>query len=109
MLDSFCASLSDEAQLKIQLRLAKLGVPVWNKYFAANPEAIQKVNALLGDSTHVDGGHTIDIEFPHRALEKIERSLAAAKENAPDKPVPWMKSDATLSPLLATCMQPLTN
>ena len=110
MLDTFCNSITDEAQLKISLTLGNLALPVWEDYFRKNPSAIDHVNALIVDANRVDGGlEKIDIEFPKRAFEKIERSLAAAKERSPDKPIPVMKSDATLSPLLATCMQPLRN
>jgi hypothetical protein len=110
MLDAFCNSISDEAQLRTALALAKLALPVWEDYFSKNPTAIDQVNALIGDTNRVNGGlEKIDIQFPRRAIEKIERSLALAKEHSPDKPIPVMKSDATLSPMLATCMQPLTN
>lgn len=109
MLDSYCASLSDEAQLKIALRLGRLAIPVWNNHFANTPEAIQKVNELISDANRLNGGADVETQFPERAVTKIERSLAAAKEKSPDRPIPLMKSDATLSPLLATCMQPLTN
>lgn len=110
MLDAFCNSLSDEAQLKIAVRLGRLALPVWQNYFRENPTAIDKVNELIGDSNRLTrGAKVIDIEFPQRALEKIERSYEAAKIKANASPVPMMKSDASLSPMLATSMQPLTN
>jgi hypothetical protein len=110
MLDELCNSITDEAQLRISLKFGNLALPVWEDFFRKNPSAIDQVNALIADANRVNGGlRRIDIEFPKRALEKIERSLAAAKERSPDKPIPIMKSDATLSPMLATCMQPLTN
>ncbi|MBL7870607.1 MAG: hypothetical protein JNM78_03270 [Cyclobacteriaceae bacterium] len=110
MLDKFCNSLTDEAQLRIALKLGKLTLPVWEDYFIKNPTAIDQINALMSDSDSMYGSlKKIDIEFPKRALEKIERSFAVAKEQSIDKPIPIMKSDATLSPLLATCMQPLSN
>jgi len=110
MLDKFCNSISDEAQLRIALTMSKLALPVWEDYFTKNPTAMDQLNALIADKNRVKGGlEKIDLEFPKRAIEKIERSLAAAKEKSPDRPIPIMKSDATLSPLLATCMQPLQN
>jgi len=110
MLDTFCGSLSDEAQLRISLTLGKLALPVWEDYFTKNPAAIDQVNALISEANRVNGGiEKIDINFPKRAIEKIERSLAAAKEKSSDRPIAMMKSDATLSPMLATCMQPLQN
>ncbi len=110
MLDTFCNSISDEAQLRISLALGKLALPVWEVYFTKNPAAIDQVNALISEANRVNGGiEKIDIHFPKRSIEKIERSLAAAKEKSADRPIPMMKSDATLSPMLATCMQPLQN
>ena len=110
MLDAFCNSLSDEAQLKIAVRLGKLALPVWQNYFRENPAAIDLVNELIGESNRLKrGAKIIDVEFPQRALEKITRSYEAAKEKASENPIPVMKGDATLSPLLATSMQPLTN
>lgn len=110
MLDTYCNSLTDKAQLKIALTLGKLAIPVWEDYFTQNPTAIDQVNALVADSNRVNGAlKKIDIEFPKRAIEKIERSLVATEGQSVDKPLPIMKSDSTLSPLLATCMQPLSN
>ncbi len=110
MLDSYCNSLSDDAQLQIALTFDKLALPVWEDYFSKNPAAIDQVNALIGEANRVKGGlEKIDIEFPKRALEKIERSYADAKEKSANRPLPIMKSDPALSPLLATCLQPITN
>jgi hypothetical protein len=109
MLDSYCRSISNEAQLKIAIRLGKLAFPVWSTYFTNNPAEMDKINELIKEGIQVNGGGKIDINFPLRALEKIERSLVAAQEKSVMSPIPLMKSDATLSPLLATCMQPLTN
>jgi hypothetical protein len=110
MLDTFCGSISDEAQLRIAITFGKLALPVWEDYFTKNPSAIDQVNALISEANRVNGGlEKIDSGFPKRAIEKIERSLAAAKDKSVDRPVAVMKSDATLSPLLATCMQPLQN
>ncbi len=109
MLEDYCKSLSDEAQLKIALRLGKLALPVWDKFFAEKTDNIKKLNSLIDESTYVQGGaKKIDVNFPKRAIEKIERSYEKAKKIT-DSPVPNMKSDATLSPLLATSIQPLTN
>ena len=109
MLDEYCNSLSDEAQLEIAIRLGKQVLPVWEKHFTEKPGDIENLNALIEDSNRVKGGAKyIDVDFPKRALEKIERSLENARKKD-GKPVPNMKSDATLSPLLATSMQPLTN
>jgi hypothetical protein len=103
MLDSYCNSLTDEAQLEIALTLGKRALPVW-EYFRRNPTAIDQVNALVNDTNRMKGAlQKIDIEFPKRALEKIERSFIAAKETS-QKPIPIMKRDATLSPLVMYCV-----
>jgi len=110
MLDAYCHSLSDEAQLKIAIRLGNMAMPVWDKYIKENPTALDKINALFEDAIKVKGGAgKIDAAFPARALEKIERSWKNARENNSRYPVAAMKSDATLSPMLATIMHPLTN
>jgi hypothetical protein len=110
MLDTYCSTLSDEAQLKIALRLANIALPVWEKYHRENIIAMIKVNELIGGTNRISGAaEKLDAAFLRRALEKIQLSLDAAKEKSPAMPVPQMKSDATLSPMLATIMQPLTN
>lgn len=110
MLETFCGNLSDEAQLKIALRLCKLAMPVWDNHFKNNPADLEKLNALISDENRLKrGAEKIDAGFPMRALEKLERSYAAAKEKTTGNPIPVMKSDATLTPMLHTCMQPLQN
>ncbi len=110
MLKDYCNSLSDDAQIRIALRLGNLAIPIWENYFIENPDEINTLNGLINDSNRIAGGlAVIDIAFPKRALEKIERSYIAAKAKSPYRPLPVMKGDPTLSPLLATCMQPLTN
>jgi hypothetical protein len=110
MLDAFCATLSDEAQLKIAVRLAKLALPIWANYHERTPVAIHKLDELISDVTPIRvAAERIDKEFLERALEKVERSLVEAKSKTKRNPVALMKSDATLSPMLATIMQPLTN
>jgi hypothetical protein len=110
MLDAFCGALSDEAQLKIAIRLAKLALPIWTKYHEQTPVALHKVDELISETAPIKAGaDRIDMEFLARALEKIERSLGEAKSKTKGNPVALMKSDATLSPMLATIMQPVTN
>ena len=107
MLDEFCSKLSDKAQLAIALRLVRLALPVWAEHFARNPDAIEKVNALLGSKNTVEGGGAITAAFPEKALGKIERSF----DKAAGEPLPIvaMKKDPVLWSPLATCTQPLTN
>lgn len=110
MLDAYCNTLSDVAQLKIALQLSKKALPIWTQYFTNNPVGLEVLDGIMKDAKPVKrAAKNIDIEFPKRAIEKIERSLAAATEKNASSPLPIMKSDATLSPMLATCMQPLTN
>lgn len=109
MLEDFCNSLSDQAQLKIALRFAKLAMTVWEKHFDENPDAIKKLNGLIGESNHIQGGaKNIDVKFPIRAIEKIERSYKKLKSSG-KYPISLMKSDGTLSPIFKTATQPLTN
>ncbi len=110
MLDAFCHTLSDEAQLKIAIRLGNMAMPVWDKYINENPTSLDKINSLFEDALKVKGeARKIDAAFPGRALEKIERSRKSASDKNSQHPVAAMKSDATLSPMLATIMQPLRN
>jgi len=110
MLDTYCNSVSDEAQLKVAIRFGKQAVTVWNNHFKKIPTDIDRVNALITDANRVQGGAAvIDIAFPQRTLEKIERSYGNAKEKNNRSPIPEMKSDPTLTPMLAASMQPLTN
>jgi hypothetical protein len=109
MLDEFCAKLSDKAQLKIALRLAKIALPIWDDYFFQHPEGLKELNDLVGETNRVKGGNPqINVKFLERALKKIEDSYFKAEEEALN-PIPIMKKDLLLSPVMATCIQPLTN
>ena len=109
MLEDYCNTLSDKAQLSIAIWLSKLTLPVWEAYFSENPDKINSVNALVGEANRVKGGASqIDVDFPSRALEKIGRSFGNAQKES-KTPIPVMKSDGTLTPLLATSTQFLTN
>ncbi|NJO92580.1 MAG: hypothetical protein HC831_29155 [Chloroflexia bacterium] len=71
MLEDFCNSLSDEAQLKIALKLGKLALPAWLDYFNAHPGKINEINDLILTENKVRGGiNEINVNFPVRALEK---------------------------------------
>lgn len=109
MLDEFLAKLSDEAQLKIALRLIRLALPVWNEHTNKHPDDLEKLNGLIGPDNKIAGavGH-IDADLPARYLAKIESRYAAAKATS-ERPLPTMKGDVLLSPLFATMMQPITH
>jgi len=109
MLSEFCNKLSDIAQLKLGIQLAKAALPIWQQYFAKNPDEIDKLNELISDKNKIkNGSNRIEIQFPERALVAIEKSLKkAAAENT--NPMAVMKKDPLLLPFLATSMQPLTN
>jgi hypothetical protein len=108
MLDEYCNTLSDAAQLKIALRFAALSLPVWNNYFSGQPDAIEKVNALIESGSKVQGGtKRIEINFPARIVERIEKNYEqTVKEGLP---VAALKNNPQLRSMFATCMQPLTN
>jgi hypothetical protein len=110
MLDEYCRTLSDEAQLRIALRFANAALPIWESYHQAAPVAIIKVNELIGEQNRITNASTsIDIGFLKRTLDKIQRSLDAANSQRGQRPLPQMKGDPTLLPALLTIMQPVTN
>jgi hypothetical protein len=110
MLDEYCSTLSDEAQLRVALRLANAALPIWEHYLQNAPVAIIKVNELIDEKSRIaDASASIDIGFLNRSLEKIQRSLDATDVKSGQRPLPQMKADPTLLPALLTIMQPLRN
>jgi hypothetical protein len=108
MLDEYCNSLSDEAQLRIAIRLGREALPLWNNHFKKHPQDLNNVNALIKPENKVKGGQSkMDQDFLLRALDKIEQSYVKSKGSA--WPVAGMKSDLLLHPYWVTLMQPLTN
>ena len=109
MLEDFCSTLTDEAQLKIALRLCGAALPVWLDSFASNAAQSEQLNALYAGGKQVGGAEArIDADFPRRALDEIERCYRVATERG-SGPVEALKTSQRLAPLLATAMRPLTN
>lgn len=109
MLDEFLAKLSDEAQLRIALRLIRLALPVWQNHISAHPADVEKINALIAAENTVTGEiRPIDADLPIRYLAKIEHSYAQAQGRGKN-PIPLMKGDVLLGPLLGKIMQALTS
>lgn len=109
MLDEFLAKISDEAQLKIALRLIRLALPVWQNHISAHPADVEKINALIAAENTVSGKiRPIDADLPDRYLAKIEQSYAQVQGRGKN-PIPLMKGDVLLGPLLGKIMQPLTS
>ena len=109
MLDEFLQGLSDEAQLKIALRLLHLALPVWNTHLEKQPADLKKINALIeAEGSETKNIRLIDAELPGRYLRKIEESFERAQATG-NAPVPLMKSDVLLAPLFRKIMQPLTS
>lgn len=109
MLDEFLAKLSDEGQLKIALRLIRLALPVWQNHISAHPADVEKINALITAEKTVTGKiRPIDADLPGRYLAKIEHSFTQVQGRGKN-PIPLMKADVLLEPLLGKIMQPLTN
>ena len=109
MLDEYCKKLSDEAQLKIALRLCREALPIWEAYMRKDDKGLETLNTLITEQTRVQGGlERIDNGFLERTLTKIEKSYFLAKEKN-ELPLPLMKLDVLLNPLLATSSQVLTN
>jgi len=101
MLDDYCNSLPDRAQVALSLRLIRTALPAWESYMAAHPDQVDAVNALIREEHFVKGGaHRIDPGLPRQALLDIEQKLAArvALINSP-----------TMKGHMATIMEPLTN
>jgi hypothetical protein len=109
VLDEFLLTLSNEAQLKIALRLTRLALPIWQKYHAANPGKIAEVNNLVSDANRVDGAYKeISVDLPEKGLAEIESAYEDARARS-KRPATVMKEHALLHPILFTFLGPLTN
>ncbi len=109
MLDDYCSSLSEEAQLKIAIRLCRLILPVWHKYFTEHPEMLNELNALIAAESRVKGGvKQINLQFAADAVDAIWKSYSLAAACAGD-PLASMKKDPLLGSLMSVFMQPLTS
>jgi hypothetical protein len=109
MLDQFMAGLSNEAQLKIALRVADLALPLWSEYFNAHPGKIREVNDLVTEDRRLAGAYpTIDVGLPEKALKELRAGLDAARTKS-KRPAAVMQENPRLTPLLRTFMAPLTN
>lgn len=109
MLSTFCNSLSDEAQLKLAIRLGRLAVRVWNLHFCENPDTTNQLRDLTREVNQLKiGGVLIDTGFPTKVLEVVEQRYEAAKAKG-GNPIVNLKSDATLSPFLAASKKLLSH
>ncbi|MFX0101232.1 MAG: hypothetical protein ACFFCS_16785 [Candidatus Hodarchaeota archaeon] len=101
MLEDFCNSLPDNAQVAIGIRLIKLILPVWEDYMVKHPEQLKRANELIKKENYVQGGaHKIEIDLPRLALEEVETSLGSGASLGENK---------RLKSYMATFMEPLTN
>ena len=108
MLDEYCNSLSDAAQLQIAVRLSKEAFPIWNDHFKKHSQDLDKLNALIRPENKIIGAQgKITQDFLAKAINKIVDSYAKNKGSA--WPVATMKSDLLLYPFWTMLMQPLTN
>jgi hypothetical protein len=108
MLDEYCNSLSDEAQLRMAIRLSREALPVWNDHLKKHPQDLDKLNALIKPENKVRGGQgKINQDFLKKAIDKIEQSYEKTKGSV--WPIAGMKGDLLLHPYWVTLMQPLTN
>jgi len=109
MLDEFLLTLSNEAQLKIALRLTRLALPIWQKYHAEHPEKMAEVNALVTDENRVAGAYKeITVDLPEKGLTELDKAYEAARGKN-KRPVTVMKEHAVLNPIHYTFIGPLTN
>lgn len=108
MLDEFCGRLSDKAQLSIALRLCRIALQIWDRFFSEDPTAVEKLNALIRPENRLrNAAERIGKDFPDYVLAAVEKSFNLAGDRT--APVAYMKGDPRLAALLATIMQPLTN
>jgi hypothetical protein len=107
MLNEYCNSLSDEAQLQIATRLGRIAYPLWDDYFFKHPQELNRLNSMARPNRIIGAQVNIDQDLPLKALERIEQSYAKRKGSA--WPVADMKSDVLLYPVFTTIMQPLAH
>lgn len=109
MLSTFCNSLSDEAQLKLAIRLGKLALPAWNLHFCEDPVTINQLKELAREVNQLKiGGIIVDDGFPQKILVGIEKRYQAAKEKG-GNPIVTLKGDATLLPFLTVSKKLLSH
>ncbi|MBL8994834.1 MAG: hypothetical protein JNM63_15920 [Spirochaetia bacterium] len=100
MLDEYCRTLTDEAQVRLAIRLIRLALPIWENYLERSPGELEKIHALAGAVDPVKGASQVTASFPGTALLEVEKSLAEGK---------LPRENETLQGYLGTVVQPLTN
>jgi hypothetical protein len=101
MLDEYCNSLPEHAQVAMSMRLIEVVLPIWEKHVAQHPDDLAKVNALITAEHKVRGGLAkIAASLPRSALRELQKTIAAKRD---------LNGSSSLRRYLATFMEPLTN
>jgi hypothetical protein len=108
VLDKFCATLTNEAQLKIAIRLTRLALPVWQNHFVSKPDDLARLNALVTEKTRIPGAlREIRADLPEDAVNEIASSLELAEKVGPFD-IARLQENPKLMPLLYTFTGPLS-
>ncbi len=101
MLDEYCNSLPEHAQVAMSMRLIDVVLPIWELHVAQHPDDLAKVNALITAEHKIrDGLAKIAASLPRSALQELQKMIAAKRD---------LNSSSSLRRYLATFMEPLTN
>jgi hypothetical protein len=101
MLDEYCDSLPEHAQVAMCMRLLEIGLPIWEKHVGQHPDDLAKVNALITAEHRVHSGlDKVAASLPRSALHELQAMIDAGKD---------INASSSLKRYLATFMEPLTN
>ncbi len=101
MLDEYCNSLPEHAQIAMSMRLIEIALPLWEEYVKKHPDELANVNALITQGHRVHGGLAkIAESLPRSALHELQTMIAEKKD---------LNRSSSLKRYLATFMEPLTN
>lgn len=100
MLDEFCQSLTDAAQVELAIRCARISLPIWEGYHLAEPGKLGAINAFILPENRVRGGaHGLAADMLSRALKELE----AVRSEGSDP-----KKNRAINFYLATFLEVLT-
>ncbi len=101
MLDEYCNSLPEHAQVAMSMRLIEIVLPIWEAHVAQHPDDLAKVNALITAEHRVHGGLAkVAASLPRSALHELQMVIAARRD---------LNTSSSLRRYLATFMEPLTS
>nr|MDO8088144.1 hypothetical protein [Candidatus Sigynarchaeum springense] len=101
MLDEYCKSLPEHAQVAMSMQLIEIVLPTWEKHVTEHPDDLARVNALVTEKHKIFGGLAkVAASLPRAAVNELKKMIASGRDLA---------SSSSLRHYLATFMQPLTN